>query len=179
MRLVSEWVSCPLFILAKGMFPAAIEDRIRAIAEKAAADNGVEFVHLEMAGTKRSPVVRIFADKEGGITIEECSNVSRSVDAAMDADDFMPGAYVLEVSSPGLDRELYSLKDFEKFAGRLAKVKLKPDFDGQKSLNGRIESVAGDEIVFEDRTSGIMRFPYSAVAKANLKVDFHAELNRG
>lgn len=179
MRLVSEWVSCPLFILAKGMFPAGIESKIRAIAEKAAADNGVEFIHLEMAGTKRSPVVRIFADKDGGITIEECSNVSRAVDAAMDADDFMPGAYVLEVSSPGLDRELYSIKDFQRFAGSLAKVKMKPDFDGQKSLNGRIESVEGDEIVFDDRSSGTMRFPYSAVVKANLKVDFKAELSRG
>ena len=156
----------------------SIESKIREIALKATKDNGVEFVHLEIAGTKRNQVVRIFADKEGGITIDDCSNVSRSVEAAMDADDFMPGAYVLEVSSPGLDRELYSLADFEKFAGKAAKVKMKPDFDGPRSLNGKIVSVADGHIVFEDRTNGEIAFPYDSVSKANLKVDIGQELNR-
>jgi len=156
----------------------SIESKIKEIALKAAKENGVEFVHLEIAGTKRTKVVRIFADKEGGITIEDCSNVSRSVEAAMDADDFMPGAYVLEVSSPGLDRELYSLADFEKFAGKAAKLRMKPDFDGPKALNGKIVSVSNGEILFEDRTSGEIAFGYDSVAKANLKIDIGQELNR-
>lgn len=154
------------------------ESRIREIAVKAAKENGVDFVHLEIAGTKRNQVVRIFADKEGGITIDDCSNVSRSVEAAMDADDFMPAAYVLEVSSPGLDRELYSLADFEKFAGKLAKIKMAVGFDGPKALNGRITKVEGDEIHFDDRSAGEVVFSYSAVAKANLKIDIDQELNR-
>lgn len=145
---------------------------------KAAADCGVEFVHLEIAGTKRNQIVRVFADKEGGITIEDCSNVSKAVEAAMDADDFMPAAYVLEVSSPGLDRELYSLADFEKFAGKLAKIKMKPDFEGTKGLNGRILKVEAGEITFDDRTTGELTFPYESVAKANLKIDIEQELNR-
>ncbi len=156
----------------------SIEARIKEIAVKAAADNGVEFVHLEIGGTKRNQVVRIFADKEGGITIEDCSNVSRSVEAVMDADDFMPGTYVLEVSSPGLDRELYSLADFEKFAGSLAKIKMASAFDGPKALNGKILRVDGDEILFEDRSAGEISFPYASVAKANLKIDIDQELNR-
>ncbi len=154
------------------------EARIKEIAVKATADNGVEFVHLEIGGTKRNQIVRIFADKEGGITIEDCSNVSKAVEAAMDADDFMPAAYVLEVSSPGLDRELYSLADFEKFAGKLAKIKMKPDFEGPKALNGRIVKVEGVEITFDDRTTGELTFPYESVAKANLKIDIEQELNR-
>lgn len=154
------------------------EARIREIAVKATADCGVEFVHLEMGGTKRNQIVRIFADKDGGITIDDCSNVSRAVEAAMDADDFMPAAYVLEVSSPGLDRELYSLGDFEKFAGKLAKIKMKPDFDGPKSLNGRIVKVESNEITFDDRTTGEVTFPYESVAKANLKIDIAQEMNR-
>ena len=156
----------------------SIDERIRAIAQKAAADNGVEFVHLELAGTKRNQVVRVFADKEGGITIEDCSKVSRSIEAEMDADDFMPGTYVLEVSSPGLDRELYSLADFERFAGNLAKVKMKPDFEGPKSLNGAIVSVLDGDIVFDDRTVGTVTIPYASVANANLKVDIGRELNK-
>lgn len=160
------------------MGSGSIEERIREIAIKAAKENGVEFVHLEIAGTKRNQVVRVFADKEGGITIEDCSNVSRSIEKVMDADDFMPGAYVLEVSSPGLDRELYSLDDFVKFSGKLAKIKMKPDFAGPKSLNGRIVKVDGTAVAFEDRTAGEIVFPYASVAKANLKVDIGQELNR-
>jgi len=156
----------------------SIEERIKEIAKKATADNGVEFVHLELAGTKRNQVVRVFADKEGGINIEDCSKVSRSIEAEMDADDFMPGTYVLEVSSPGLDRELYSLADFERFAGNLAKVKMRPDFEGPKSLNGTIVSVLDGDIVFEDRTAGTLTIPYASVAKANLKVDIGRELNK-
>ena len=158
-------------------FPS-IEARIREIAVRATADNGVEFVHLEIAGTKRNQIVRIFADKAGGITIEDCSNVSKAVEATMDAEDFMPAAYVLEVSSPGLDRELYSLADFEKFAGKLAKLKMKPDFEGPKALNGRIVKVEGVEITFDDRIAGELAFPYESVAKANLKIDIEQELNR-
>lgn len=160
------------------MGAGSIEERLKDIAVKATRENEVEFVHLEMAGTKRNRVVRVFADKEGGITIDDCSNVSRSIEALMDADDFMPGAYVLEVSSPGLDRELYSLDDFTKFAGKLAKVKMKPDFDGPKALNGRIVRVVEGEIVFDDRTSGEITIPYALVAKANLKIDIEQELNR-
>jgi ribosome maturation factor RimP len=156
----------------------SIEERIKEIAKKATADNGVEFVHLELAGTKRNQVVRVFADKEGGINIEDCSKVSRSIEAEMDADDFMPGTYVLEVSSPGLDRELYSLADFERFAGNLAKLKMRPDFEGPKSLNGTIVSVLDGDIVFEDRTAGTLTIPYASVAKANLKVDIGRELNK-
>ena len=157
----------------------SIDSRIRSIAEKAAAEKGLEFVHLELAGTKRNQVVRIYIDKPGGVTVEDCSDVSRGVEAAMDADDFMPGPYVLEVSSPGLDRELYSLADFQKFVGSKAKAKVRAAEGGTKSYNGRILAVDGDEITFEDRSEGEVRFTYSAVAKANLKFDIQDDLKRG
>ena len=156
----------------------SIEERIRGIAVSAAKESGVDFVHLEIAGTKRNQIVRVFADKEGGITLEDCSNVSRSIEKVMDAEDFMTAAYDLEVSSPGLDRELYSIADFAKFTGKLAKVKMKAEFEGPKALNGRIVKVEGDEIVIDDRTAGEVIFTYPYVAKANLKIDIDQELNR-
>lgn len=157
----------------------SIDSRIRNIAERAADEKGLEFVHLELAGTKRNQVVRIYIDKPGGVTVEDCSEVSRSVEEAMDADDFMPSPYVLEVSSPGLDRELYSLADFRKFTGSKAKAKVR-DADGKaKSYNGRILAVDGDQITFEDRSEGEVKFLYSAVAKANLKFDIKDDLKRG
>jgi ribosome maturation factor RimP len=161
------------------MEPNSVASKLKGLAEKSAAEHGVELVHLELAGTKRNQVVRIFIDKPGGVTVEDCSNVSRSVEAVMDGDDFMPGPYVLEVSSPGLDRELYSLADFRRFAGSNAKARVK-DADGKtKSYNGRIVSVEDEEITFEDRSEGEVKFPYSAVAKANLKFDIKDDLKRG
>ena len=157
----------------------SIDSKIRGIAEKAAAEKGLEFVHLELAGTKRNQVVRIYIDKPGGVTVEDCSDVSRSVEEAMDGDDFMPGPYVLEVSSPGLDRELYSLADFQRFVGNKATAKVRSAEGGAKSYNGRIVAVDGEEITFEDRSEGEVKFPYSAVTKANLKFDIQDDLKRG
>jgi ribosome maturation factor RimP len=93
----------------------SIAGKIREIALKAASDRGLEFVHSEIAGTKRNAVVRIFVDKPGGVTIDDCSTLSRDVEAVLDELDVIPSAYVLEVSSPGLERELYSIDDFRKF----------------------------------------------------------------
>lgn len=156
----------------------SIAGRIEKIAVDAAGKNGVEFVHIEIVGTKRNMVVRVYIDKPEGVTIEDCSTVSRDMEAVLDADDFIPGAYTLEVSSPGLERGLYSLEDFRKFAGRKAKVKTSEAIDGQANFNGRIIEVDENEIVFEDRTNGTVRIPFESVAKANLKVDLAEEFKR-
>lgn len=153
----------------------AISDRLRTIAETVAAEAGVEFVHSEIAGTSRNLTVRIFIDKPGGVTIDDCSELSRKTEAILDADDFIPSAYVLEVSSPGIERELYSLQDFEKFTGRQAKVKTAAAIDGQKVFSGRIVEVEDGDIVLEDKIRGVIRFPFSSVAKANLKIDLGEE----
>ena len=110
---------------------SSILERVENIARAAAADSGVELVHVELAGIKRDQVIRIYIDKDGGVTIEDCTNVSHAIETVLDADDFIPGKYVLEVSSPGIERQLYSVADFVKFAGQLVKVKTKTDIDGQ------------------------------------------------
>jgi ribosome maturation factor RimP len=156
-----------------------ITDRVRQIASRVAADRGVELVHVNVSGTKREMVVRIFIDKDGGVTLDDCSELSRDVEAVMDAEDPIPTKYVLEVSSPGIERELYSLADFERFTGRLARVKLKNELDGQKNFVGRIVSVEGRNVTIDDRTRGPVTFDHSDVAKANLKIDLSEEFRRG
>ena len=156
-----------------------IEERIREIANQAAEENGLELVQAIVAGSGKKLTLQIFIDKPGGVTHTDCSAVSREIEAIIDAEDFIPATYLLEVSSPGLERELYSLKDFEKFVGNLAKVKTSITIDGQKNFRGRISSIETDEIVFEDKTKGMVRFPFSAVAKANLEIDLEEELKRG
>ncbi len=152
-----------------------IIEYVEKIAGRACSAAGIELVHVDIAGTKRDAVVRIYIDKEGGVTIDDCSDVSRRIEEVLDAEDFIPSRYVLEVSSPGIERELYSLDDFVKFTGRLAKVKLKTDIDGQKTFVGTISEVEDSKIRFEDRTRGNIEFNYSDVDKANLKIDLSKE----
>jgi len=152
-----------------------ITEHVNKIATKVAKAVGIELVHVEIAGTKRDVVVRIYIDKKGGVTIEDCSIVSRSVEEVLDSEDFIPSKYVLEVSSPGIERQLYSLNDFVKFAGHLAKVKTNTEIDGQKTFVGPITQVDGETITVDDRTKGIVSFAFSDVAKANLKIDLAKE----
>lgn len=153
-------------------------ERIQEIAERAAAENDLELVHVDVLGAGRSPTIRIFIDKEGGVTHEDCSIVSREVGAILDEEDFISSAYMLEVSSPGLERQLYSLKDFEKFAGKSARVKTYKPINGQRNFSGRIKTIENEEIVFDDKTSGEVRFPFESVAKANLEIDIEEEFKR-
>ena len=153
----------------------SVESRVREIAERAARERGVELVHVEMAGGARAPVVRVFIDKPGGVTHEDCSEVSRHVGTVLDVEDFIPGTYTLEVSSPGLERGLYSREDYERFAGRLAKLKTRGAVGGQRNFRGRIIAVEGGEVLFDDKTTGRVRVPISEVAKANLEIDVEEE----
>ncbi len=155
-----------------------IIERLRTIATSAVEASGIELVHVEMAGTKRDQVVRVYIDKEGGVTLDDCSRVSQKIEAVLDAEDLIPARYVLEVSSPGIERQLYSLADFERFTGKLAKVKTREAINGQKTFAGYIKSVDGSRIVFDDRTSGTIEFDHADIEKANLKIDLSKEFGR-
>lgn len=159
------------------MADGPIGERIREVASAAATELGLEFVHSEIAGSKRNPTVRVFIDKEGGVTVEDCADVSRTIEAVLDADDFISSSYVLEVSSPGIERGLYSVDDFVKFTGKEAKIRARP-INGQKNFSGRIVAVENGAIVFDDKTSGVVRVPYESIAKANLLVDLENELKK-
>lgn len=156
----------------------SIEEGIRQIAATVAAETGLELVHAEIAGAKRSYTVRIFIDKPEGVTIEDCSVYSKRIEEVLDGDDFIPTAYLLEVSSPGLERGLYSIADFDKFVGEKAKVKTDEAVNGQKVFIGRIAGTENNEIIFEDKTNGTVRFPHSIVSKANLRVDLEKEFKK-
>src|SRR6266850_700548 len=154
----------------------SIQERVREIAERVAIDHGLELVHAEVAGPEGKPIVRIFIDKPGGVTHQDCSEVSHYLGTILDVEDFIHSAYTLEVSSPGLDRGLYTRDDFELFAGSLAKIKTTGAVGGQRNFRGRLVGVEGDDVLFEDRTNGRVRVPLATIAKANLEIDFEAEL---
>lgn len=152
-----------------------IAQRVAEIAGKVAAQADTELVHVETAGTNRDLVLRIYIDKANGVTLDDCAAFSQAVEAVLDAEDVIPVRYVLEVSSPGIERELYSIKDFERFVGKLAKLKTNVEIDGQKTFVGAITSVDGNMVSIDERQRGPMTVDYSDIAKANLKIDLSKE----
>jgi ribosome maturation factor RimP len=160
------------------MGSSSVEDRVRAIAERTAIDHGLELVHLEVAGPDNKPIVRIFIDKPNGVTHKDCSEVSLHVGTVLDVEDFIHASYTLEVSSPGLERGLYKAQDYERFAGRLAKLKIRTPLNGQRNFRGRLLGITGEEVLFEDRTSGQVRIALDSIAKANLEFDVEQEFRR-
>ena len=160
------------------MASGSIEDRVREIAERVTLDHGLELVHAEVAGPEGKPIARVFIDKPGGVTHEDCSEVSLHLGTILDVEDFIHSPYTLEVSSPGLERGLYKLADFERFAGSMAKIKIHQPLNGQRNFRGRIVGVEGDKIGFEDKTSGQVSLSFDMVAKANLELDVEEEFRK-
>ena len=115
-------------------------DQVHAIVERVAASLGLEIVEIELRGGGKSRMLRIFIDKPGGVTHEDCANLSREVSAIFDVEDAIPGgSYVLEVSSPGLDRKLSRAADFERFQGSRVKLTTKDPVNGNRHFEGRLE----------------------------------------
>jgi ribosome maturation factor RimP len=107
-------------------------DQIRAITERVAASNGLEIVEIELRGGGKSRMLRIFIDKPEGVTHEDCAKLSREVSTILDVEDAIPGSYVLEVSSPGLDRKLFRPADFERYQGSRVKLTTKGAVNGNR-----------------------------------------------
>jgi ribosome maturation factor RimP len=156
----------------------SIEERVREIAERVALDHGLELVHAEAAGPEGKPILRVFIDKLEGVTHEDCSEVSTHIGTILEVEDFIHSPYTLEVSSPGLERGLYKGADYERFAGRQAKVRTRVAINGQRNFRGLLVGLEGDRVVFEDKTSGRVLLPLDAIAKANLEIDVEEEFRR-
>jgi len=135
---------------------AALNGKISQIAEEIALAGGFEFVKTEVGGTKRSPVLRVFIDKVDGLSVEHCADVSRELEAKLDELDLIPSKYVLEVSSPGLERDLTTLEHFQRFRGKLVKVKTANEINGTKYFVGPIVEVEGKTIRVDIGKAGIV-----------------------
>ena len=160
------------------MASSLVEERVRAIAERTAIDHGLELVHAEVAGPDNKPIVRVFIDKPNGVTHQDCAEVSLHIGTVLDVEDFIHASYTLEVSSPGIERGLYKLQDYERFAGSLAKLKTRKAVNGQRNFRGRLLGTDGADVLIEDRTSGRVTIAFDVIAKANLEMDVNAEFKR-
>jgi len=134
-------------------------------------DLGYEFVGLDYGNDPKNAVLVIYIDTENGIAVEDCEKVSREVAALLDVEDPISGHYNLEVSSPGLDRPLFTPEQYEKFAGEVAKITLFAPQDGRRKFKGTILGIEDGRVKLELDGSEVL-LEMSNIAKARLVPDY-------
>ena len=148
-----------------------IEERCEALVQPILDENHFELWDVEYVKEGANYYLRVYADKEGGITIDDCVTISRALEAKLDEDDFIQEAYILEVSSPGLGRPLKRERDFQKSIGSAVEVKLYRAMDGQKEFTGILKAYQDEQITLEleDKELELKR---SEIALIRLAFDF-------
>lgn len=126
---------------------------------------GYELVGVEFDGHQRT--LRVYIDRPEGITLDDCSAVSYQLSGVLDVEDPIPGRYQLEVSSPGMDRPLFTRAHFERFAGEVVRLQLNRPLEGRRRFKARLQGVEGDEILLQDEDK-LIRIPYESIEKARL-----------
>ena len=143
--------------------PDHVEQQIHRIVES----EGLELVHIDFRRQGRSFLLRIDIDKEGGVNIDDCQLVSTQVSTWLDVEDPIPGEFELQVSSPGLDRRFYKPSDYQKFIGRLVRVKTSKSIRGLHVIVGRLKEFDGTTVVVTDPV--MKKDPDYAIPLADIK----------
>jgi len=123
--------------------------RVWALLEPELAGAGFELIEVEYGPHGSSGLLRLYIDRPGGVTIDDCAAVSRLASAYLDRSDPIPGAYTLEVSSPGIDRPLRRLQDFERFAGEAVRVRTSTAVEGRKKFSGKLAGISDGMLLIE------------------------------
>src|SRR5256886_1096552 len=129
---------------------SGLPERVEQQIEKIVSSEGLELVHIEYRKQGRGFLLRVDIDKEGGVNLEDCALVSHQVSTYLDVDDVVPAEYELQVSSPGLDRKFYKPSDYQKFIGRLVRVRTSKAIRGLHVIVGRLKEFNGETIVVTD-----------------------------
>ena len=147
-----------------------IVDRVRTIAKPILSDEGLELVDIEYRRESRGWVLRLTMDKTGGVTLDDCTRVNQEVGRNLDVEDFISTPYVLEVSSPGLNRSLKRIEDFMKYRNQIVRVKTFNPIENRRHFKGKLLDVSENwiKIGMEGR---VFQIPLSNVSKANLEMD--------
>ena len=146
-------------------------EKIREMAQRVATSEGLHLVDVELKGGNSNALLRVYIDKAGGVSHADCALVSEQLGAMLDVEDIFPGRYVLEVSSPGLDRKLSKPSDFSYFVGRRARLVLKEAMGEQKVLEGRLAGFENGRVRLDLGEHGVQEVDLINIRKAQLVVE--------
>lgn len=151
--------------------------RVWELAEPLCQSEGMELIHVEYRREQSGRILRLYIDKPGGIRVDDCAGLSRQLSDILDADSEFENkdSYNLEVSSPGIERPLGRISDFQKFQGYLAKIRTTQSINGQKKFHGRLEGISEGNILLtaESKTVSI---PFEQIARARLAKEINSDL---
>ena len=148
-----------------------LEEKLSRLVASAVEALGLELVGVEYIGQGAHSVLRVYIDSEQGITLDDCSRASHQISGVLEVEDPIRGKYNLEVSSPGLDRPLFSLAHFERFVGQGVKLRLRQPVKGQRKFKGIIEAVEDGHIQIALDDSQVLDLEIDEIEKANLIPD--------
>jgi ribosome maturation factor RimP len=146
---------------------ALVLDRVNRFAEPLCESEGMELVHVEYLRERAGRVLRIYIDRPGGVTLDDCARISRQIGDWLDVSLEEIGPYSLEVSSPGPERPIGRASDYERFRGRKAKISTSPSRKGRKNYTGFLLGVAAGRVSLET-VEGIVEIPLEEIRKARL-----------
>ncbi|HEY8848359.1 MAG TPA: ribosome maturation factor RimP [Thermoanaerobaculia bacterium] len=152
----------------------ALAERAEKEIETIVESEGLELVHIDYHRQGRGYLLRVDIDKDGGVTLDDCQLVSHQISAYLDVDDVVPSEYELQVSSPGLDRKFYRESDYQKFLGRLVRVKTSKPIRGLHVIVGRLNEYDGRKIVVSDpavRKDPDYQIPLADIKETRLEVE--------
>jgi ribosome maturation factor RimP len=148
-----------------------VAQRARNLIKSVVEEEGFELVHVEYATKGHAPVLRAYIDRPGGITVSDCAELSRRISVILDVEDFIPTHYLLEVSSPGIERPLFTERDYERFKGREVRLSTREKIDERRNFRGTIQAFQ-DGIVRLRCANQVYEIPFAQVKRANLVYEF-------
>src|ERR1700761_112110 len=152
---------------------SGLMERITGLGERAATGTDIEMVDIQLRGAGKARLLRVYIDKPGGVTHEDCALISERLGKLLDDEDVIPeDSYTLEVSSPGVERKLSKPRDFERFVGQKIKIALRQPVENQRHWMGTLASFTEGIIALEPSPGRVIRVPLDQVEKANLKFEW-------
>ena len=147
-----------------------IEQNVYNILAEPLSKMGYDLAGCKYIAQGRYSILRLYIDKEGGVNLDDCQQVVKFVDPLLDVEDIIQGKYNLEVSSPGENRSLFTLADFQKYMGSLVKIKLLAEINGRRNYRGHIKEVKDRDVILNMDDTTVV-FDINNIDKANLLVD--------
>lgn len=146
--------------------------KVYEVVTPVVAGLGYELVGIHWLPQGKHSLLRIYIDHPDGIQLQDCEQVSHQLSAVLDVEDVVHGQYMLEVSSPGLDRPLFTLEQFQRFTGQMVKIECVAPVMGHKRFKGSIEGIEEDVVCLRSESDGeLVEIPFSVMKKANLVPD--------
>jgi ribosome maturation factor RimP len=149
-----------------------VAGRIRELLDPILDSRGLFLWEMDFGKVGPKWLLRIYIDREAGVTLEDCETVSRDLSAVLDVEDFIPHEYTLEVSSPGLDRTLHTPEHFKRFIGSGVRVKTFLPINGEKVFHGELAGMKDSIVRLMLEGGKVMEIPLGDISKASLEVKF-------